>query len=178
MSASSGRSRRPQSTDRLSRVYGLGTIFAKSLRDSRRATLLAGIGVGLIVLATATQVASEFGTAEARATMATLPEQLPAILRGLLGEPINLGTLGGFLSWRTLNFVPIMLGVWSIVALSGTIATEARSGSMDLVASSPDLPRGDRDPEGRCPPGLDDDRVPDRRPAHVAGHDCVRDASR
>ena len=50
----------------------------RCVSDSRRATLVAGIGVGLIVLATASQVASEFGTAQARATMATLPEQLPA----------------------------------------------------------------------------------------------------
>jgi ABC-2 type transport system permease protein len=123
-----------------SRIYGLGSIFAKALRDSRRATLVAGIGVGLILLATIVQFQSEFSTAQDRLQAAALSEQLPPIIRGLLGEPINLLTLGGFLSWRTLNFVPLMLGVWSIVALSGTISMEARRGSMDLVASSP-IPR-------------------------------------
>ena len=120
-----------------SRVIGLGSVFGKTLRDSRRAILVAGIGVGMLVFFTASQVAAEFSTPEARAEMAALPEQLPALFRGLLGEPINLLTLGGFLSWRTLNFLPITLGVWSILALSGTIANEATRGSLDVVASTP-----------------------------------------
>jgi ABC-2 type transport system permease protein len=121
----------------VSRVYGLGSIFAKSLRDSTRATLVAGIGIALIVLATIGQFQSEFSTAVERQQAAALSEQLPPIIRGLLGEPINILTLGGFLSWRTLNFVPLMLGIWSIVALSGTLAGEARRGSLDVLASTP-----------------------------------------
>lgn len=121
----------------LSRVYGLGSVFAKSLRDSTRATLVAGIGIAIVVLATLGQFQSEFSTPAERQQAAALAEQLPPILRGLLGEPINILTLGGFLSWRTLNFVPLMLGIWSIVALSGTIATEARRGSLDVIASAP-----------------------------------------
>ena len=50
----------------MSRVYGLGSVFAKSLRDSTRATLIAGIGIALIVLATIVQFQSEFSTPEAR----------------------------------------------------------------------------------------------------------------
>jgi ABC-2 type transport system permease protein len=119
------------------RVIGLGTIFAKSLRDSRRGILLGGLGVGLIVFITGTQVAAEFGTVVARAAMAALPQQLPPIFRGLLGEPINIEKLGGFLSWRTLNFMPILLGAWSIATLSGTLAAEARRGSLDLLATTP-----------------------------------------
>jgi ABC-2 type transport system permease protein len=69
--------------------------------------------------------------------MAALPEQLPVLFRGVLGEPINLQALGGFLSWRVLNFVPVLLGVWSILTLSSTLAGEARRGSLDIVASTP-----------------------------------------
>ncbi len=119
------------------RVYGLGTIFAKSVRDSRRGILGAGLGLGLLVFFTASQVLVEFGTAAARAQLAALPGQLPPMFRGLLGEPINVGTLGGFLSWRTLNFMALIVGAWSIVALSGTLAGEAARGSLDLVVATP-----------------------------------------
>lgn len=119
------------------RAIGLGSLFGKSLRDSRRAILLGGVLMGLLVFVTASQVAAEFGTAAERALMAALPQQLPVIFRGLLGEPINIETLGGFLSWRTLNFLPIILGAWSVVALSGTLASEARRGSLDLVLATP-----------------------------------------
>jgi len=119
------------------RVYGLGTVFAKAWRDSRRGMLFGGLGLGLLVFFTASQVAIEFGTAAARAQLASLPEQLPPMFRGLLGEPINVATMGGFLSWRTLNFMALIMGAWSIVALSGTLATEAIRGSLDLVAATP-----------------------------------------
>ncbi len=73
---------------------------------------------------------SAFGSAEGRGT-------LPAIFRGLLGEPIAVERLGGFLSWRTLNFMPILLGGWSIATLSGSLAGEARRGSLDLLLATP-----------------------------------------
>jgi ABC-2 type transport system permease protein len=119
------------------RVWGLGSVFGKSLRDSRRSILLGGLGLGLLVFFTASQVAAEFGTPLARVAMANLPNQLPVIFRGLLGEPIHIERLGGFLSWRTLNFVPLILGTWSIVALSGSLTNEARRGSLDLVLATP-----------------------------------------
>ena len=61
---------------------------------------------------------------------------LPAVFRGLLGEPIAIDTLGGFMSWRVGNFLPVLLGLWSVIALSGTLAGEAASGSLDIVAST------------------------------------------
>ena len=33
-----------------SRIYGLGSVFAKTLRDSRRATILVGVVLGLMVI--------------------------------------------------------------------------------------------------------------------------------
>ena len=121
----------------LQRVYGLGSVFAKSLRDSRRGMLLGGLVLGLLTFFTASQVAIQFGTESARAQMAALPQQLPPIFRGLLGEPIAVERLGGFLSWRTLSFMPILLGAWSIASLSGSLAGEARRGSLDLLLGMP-----------------------------------------
>jgi len=119
------------------RLLGLGSIFGKSFRDSRRSAVLLG-GLFLIVfVATASQVAEQFATVQERAKMAAELAALPAVFQGLLGEPIGIERLGGFMSWRLLNFMPVTLGIWSIVAMSGLLGAEVSRGSMDLVASAP-----------------------------------------
>jgi polyether ionophore transport system permease protein len=121
---------------RLGSIYGLGGVFAKGLRDSRRAMLGVGVGVGLIVFITASQIAIQFPTEADRQQLADSMASLPAVIRGLLGEPINIDRLGGFLSWRLVNFLPVMIGLWSVLALSATLANEAQQGSLDLLATT------------------------------------------
>jgi ABC-2 type transport system permease protein len=121
------------------RVAGLGTIYGKTVRDSLRAALAVGLITGFFMLATGAPfgAAPEFATVELRRQFIAGLTALPPAIRGLLGEPINLETLGGFLSWRIGNFLPVILGLWPIVALSGTLAGEAAKGSLDLLASTP-----------------------------------------
>jgi ABC-2 type transport system permease protein len=119
------------------RLLGLGSIFGKSLRDSRRTALLLGALFAIVFVATAGQVGQQFGTAAERLQMAAQLQSLPAVFQGLLGAPIGIEHLGGFMSWRILNFLPVTLGIWSIVAMSGLLGAEVSRGSMDLVASAP-----------------------------------------
>ncbi len=119
------------------RLFGLGSVFGKSLRDSRRTAIGLGLVFGLLVVVTASQVAEQFATAAARLAVAQQLQALPPVFQGMLGEPIHIELLGGFLSWRILNFLPVMLGIWSIVALSGTLAGELGRGSIDMLASAP-----------------------------------------
>ena len=122
----------------IARVVGLGSIYGKTVRDSRRAALLVGGVAALFVIATGAPYAtSDFATVEARKVFIASLTALPPAVRGLLGEPINLDTLGGFVSWRVGNFLPVMLGLWPVLALSGTLAGEAAKGSLDLLASTP-----------------------------------------
>ena len=121
----------------VSRVYGLGSVFGKGLRDSRWAILGFGIGVGMIMVLTASQVAAEFPDAASRAALASQMLMLPDVMRGLLGEPVNIETLGGFIAWRTLGIMPIIVGIWSLLSLSGTIGREAANGSLEFVVASP-----------------------------------------
>jgi ABC-2 type transport system permease protein len=122
----------------VSRVIGLGSIYGKTLRDSRRAALFIGGLAALFMLGTGAPYATpEFSTIALRTQFIAGLTALPLAIRGLLGEPINLETLGGFLSWRVGTFLPVMLGLWPIVVLSGTLAGEAAKGSLDLLASTP-----------------------------------------
>jgi ABC-2 type transport system permease protein len=116
------------------RLVGLGSIFGKTFRDSRRTALVIGALLVLIVIATASQIALAFETPAKRASFAFEMSQLPAIFEGMLGTPIAIDKLGGFLSWRVINFFPILLGIWSTVALSGVLAGEVARGSMDMLA--------------------------------------------
>jgi ABC-2 type transport system permease protein len=122
-----------------SRVSGLGSIYGKTVRDSRRAALAVGGIAALFMIGTGVPYGAspDFATIELRRQFTNALLALPPALRGLLGEPINLETLGGFLSWRVGNTLPVLLGLWPIVALSGTLAGEAARGSLDLLASTP-----------------------------------------
>jgi polyether ionophore transport system permease protein len=121
------------------RVAGLGTIYGKTVRDGRRAALVVGGVAALFMVGTGAPYgfAPEFSTIELRRAFIAGLTSLPPALRGLLGEPINLDYMGGFLSWRVGNFLPVVLGLWPVIALSGTIAGEAARGSLDLLAATP-----------------------------------------
>ena len=123
---------------RLARIAGLGSIFGKTVHDSRRAALVVGIVAGLFMVGTGVPygVTPEFSTIELRQQFVNGLTALPLALRGLLGEPINLTTMGGFLSWRVGNVLPVMLGLWPILALSSTLAGEAAKGSLDLLGAT------------------------------------------
>jgi ABC-2 type transport system permease protein len=120
-----------------SRLVGLGTVFGKTFRDSRRTALVLGVVVAVIVIVTAISLAGEFDTAEKRRAFAGQLGGLPPAFQGMLGEMINIERLGGFLSWRTINFMPAILGIWSVVALAGLLAGELSRGSLDLLATTP-----------------------------------------
>jgi ABC-2 type transport system permease protein len=120
----------------LSRVYGLGSIYAKTLRDSRRAFFIATGLLTFLFLTGGAAIAGAFGTVETRAQAASLAEILPPIFQGLLGRPIGLTTLGGFIEWRYVVLFFILIPIWSILALSSTLAGEATRGSLELAATS------------------------------------------
>jgi ABC-2 type transport system permease protein len=100
---------------------------------------MVGLAVILIMIESATVAAfvGEFDTVAERLALAAQMAALPPVFAGLLGVPVGIDTLPGFLSWRSLGFMPVLVGVWSIVALSGTIAGEAARGSLELLAATP-----------------------------------------
>ena len=116
---------------------GLGSVYAKTVRDARWAALIVGLIAGGLFLTGAAPLAAQFPTAADRLALVAQAEALPVIMRGLLGEPIAVDTLGGFVSWRIGNILPVMLSLWSVLALSSTLAGEAGKGSLDILLSTP-----------------------------------------
>src|SRR5664280_118488 len=84
---------------------------------------------------------SIFPTPAARLEVDKLIGSMPASMVNLFGNATlmgpKLGTLGGYMSWKYGAMFALGTALWSILALSGTLAGEAARGSLDLVAASP-----------------------------------------
>jgi ABC-2 type transport system permease protein len=119
------------------RLLGLGSVFGKTVRDGRLAAVLLGLGGGLLMMTGGAALVAEWPDAASRLALVASLDLLPPVVRALLGDPIGLDRLGGFLSWRFGTVAPVLLGIWSVTALSGTIAGEVRKGSLDLVVTTP-----------------------------------------
>jgi hypothetical protein len=92
--------------------------------------------LALLFIGVSNAIVSEFATPEARQQLGAVVAAVPPILQGLAGKPVNVETLGGYLSYKYGYFFPIIISIWSIIALSGTLAAESRRGSMEFLAAT------------------------------------------
>ncbi len=122
-----------------SRVYGLGTVYAKTLRDSRLAVLIMGGLMGILLISAGVAFGQGYATAASREDLKNLVASLPPAMAGVYGNPFPaaIETLGGSIGWKTGPSLGLMASLWSILALSGTLAGEARRGSLEFVAVAP-----------------------------------------
>src|SRR4051794_39072024 len=123
----------------LSRVYGLGTVYAKTLRDSRLAVLIVAGMMFVLLVSSGVAFGRAYASAQSREDLANLVSSLPAAMQGVYGNPfpVNITTLGGSTQWKSGASMGLLAALWSILALSGTLAREARRGSLDFVATAP-----------------------------------------
>ena len=129
--------RGPRTSDVRATVNYARTVLGKTIRDSRRTTIIVAVLLFLLLISVTAAVATEFDTQAKRKSLADLVAGLPPILQGLAGKPINVETMGGYVQYKYGTFFPIVLSLWSILALSSTLAAEARRGSLEFVAASP-----------------------------------------
>ena len=123
------------------RLYGLGSIFGKTIRDSRLSFIIAAGMFGGLALVMGAAIGTVFPTPEARIEVNKLVNSMPASMVNLFGNAslmgAKLGTLGGYVTWKYGAMFSLGTAFWSILALSGTLAGEAARGSLDIVATSP-----------------------------------------
>ena len=122
-----------------SRIYGLGTVYAKTLRDSRLAILIICGLIGSMFLATGAAFGTAYSTEASRQELATLVKSLPPVMAGIYGNPFPsaINTLGGSIAWKGGGSLALIAALWSVFALGGTLAGEAKRGSLDFVATTP-----------------------------------------
>jgi len=123
------------------RLYGFGSIYGKTIRDSRLAFIIAAGLLGGMALVMGAAVGSVFPDPAARLAVDKLIGSMPASMINLFGNATlmgpKLGTLGGYMTWKYGAVFALGTALWSILALSGTLAGEAARGSLDVVAVAP-----------------------------------------
>jgi ABC-2 type transport system permease protein len=119
------------------RIYGLGSIYAKTIRDSRLAFIIAAGLLGGLTFVLGAAIPQVFPTPQTRLEVDKLIGSMPASMVNLFGKPEKLGTFGGYLSWKYGAVFALGAALWSIFALSGTLAGEAGRGSLDFIATTP-----------------------------------------
>ena len=126
-------------TSTFSRVYGLGTVYAKTLRDSRLALIIVGGLLGIFLISGGAAFGEAYNTAASRQDLVNLVNSLPPVMAGVYGNPfpVHIELLGGSIGWKTGASMGLTAALWSILALSGTLASEARRGSLEFVATTP-----------------------------------------
>jgi ABC-2 type transport system permease protein len=126
-------------TSAFSRIYGLGSVYAKTLRDSRLAVIIVAGMIGLMLISGGAAFGQAYATPESRAELAALVANLPPAMAGIYGNPfpINIETLGGSIGWKNAASMGLIAALWSVLALSGTLAGEIRRGSLEFVATTP-----------------------------------------
>jgi ABC-2 type transport system permease protein len=123
------------------RLYGFGSIYGKTIRDSRLAFIITAGLLGGLSVALPAAIGTVFPSPAARLEINSLIGGMPASMVNLFGNATlmgpKLGTLGGYLTWKYGSLFILGTALWSILALSGTLAGEAARGSLDFVAAAP-----------------------------------------
>jgi len=120
-----------------SRFYGLGSVYAKTMRDSRLAFIVAAGLMSGLMLAVSAAITKAYPTADSRVQLASLATSVSGVASGIAGKAVNVGTMGGYVQWKYGPLFLWIVAIWSMMALSGTLASEAHGGSLDFVAASP-----------------------------------------
>ena len=107
------------------------SIFTKSLRDYRVAILGWGIGLGLLVYFYFATVLSQLAD-----TSGTQLQQIAGQFN-FFGEVVKANTPGGFITFKIMGTLPLILGVWAILAGARMTRGEEESGALDIILSTP-----------------------------------------
>jgi ABC-2 type transport system permease protein len=123
------------------RLYGFGSIYGKTIRDSRLAFIIAAGLLGGMALVMGMAVSNVFPTPADRLQVNALFGSIPESMMRLFGNAdligAKVGTLGGYVTFKYGVIFALGTAIWSILALSGTLAGEARRGSLDFLAVTP-----------------------------------------
>ena len=96
------------------------TLFRLALRSHRTGTIATAAIGGITGMLNAVAYISVAGATRAeRAAFAHSMEVLGQQLSYLLPRPVQLDTMGGYLTWRALSVVAIIYAVWAMLAATG-----------------------------------------------------------
>jgi ABC-2 type transport system permease protein len=116
---------------------GAGTAVARlALSRIARAALVWGAVFAIVVASSVLAYRSTYGTpAERAGLLRTVTAN--AGVRALFGPAREIDTVTGFLAWRTLGLLPLVAGVWGLLAATRLLRGEEDSGRWETLLSGP-----------------------------------------
>src|SRR5690349_387340 len=115
----------------------LQNIFLKTVRDYRRQILIWGGGLGALMLVYGPAYNSVFGDVPDRAKVVADYKKTVESFTILTGKVYDIDTFGGFINTKIGSAIPVLLGLWALIAASAVIRGEEERGSHDLLVSTP-----------------------------------------
>ena len=107
------------------------SIFSKTLRGYRWAILGWGVGVGLLLYTQYATIGTQL-TGLSSTSLQKVVEQF-----SFFGETVALNTPGGYVTFKTMGFLPVILGVWTVLVGARMTRGEEESGMLDILLSTP-----------------------------------------
>jgi len=112
----------------------ISNVFLKSLRDSRRSIIYYSIGM----IAMGLYVTLLYPTVRDASGLTEFLEQMPEVMRNLIGDVESFNTPEGFLNAEMFSFMgPLTAAVFAIIAGTGAIAGEEENGTLDQLMANP-----------------------------------------
>jgi ABC-2 type transport system permease protein len=109
-------------------------ILRQSLARVRGTVLAWGLGLFLLgwpIVGTYDVVKRE------QEKIADVVRNFAPLIAGMGGNLENLADPAGYLSMRYFSYLPLILGIWAVVAGSGLLAADEENGTLDLVLAHP-----------------------------------------
>jgi ABC-2 type transport system permease protein len=107
------------------------SIFTKTLRGYRVPILAWGIGLGLIIYAYYATILSQLAGSSA-AQLQQIANQF-----SFFGETARADTPGGYITYKIMGSVPLVLGIWAVLTGARMTRGEEESGALDILLSTP-----------------------------------------
>ncbi|HEU0028453.1 MAG TPA: ABC transporter permease subunit, partial [Ktedonobacterales bacterium] len=107
----------------------LSEVWSKTLRDYRLAIIGWGVGLGVMMGLTLAYV-----SAISQATRDAAAEYARAM--PFVADPVAVQTPEGYATWDTGSFLPIMLGIWTVLAGARLVRREEERGALDVLLAS------------------------------------------
>lgn len=107
----------------------LRNVWSKTLWDYRSAILGWGIGLGLYLFI-------DFNFFVSLSPAARQQEIQLARSSPFLGDPVAINTAAGFATWNGVGLMPVLLGIWVLLAGANLLRRSEKDGSMDLLLAA------------------------------------------
>lgn len=107
------------------------SVFTKSLRDYRWAILGWGLGLGLLIFV--------YYGAVSQVLAGTPPQELQQLAQqfNFFGETVKANTPGGYVTFKIMGSLPVVLGIWTLLAGARMTRGDEERGTMDVLLSTP-----------------------------------------